>query len=76
METMIMFLTVLAWFGGILAPLWIFCKFKMHNDYENSIEKTLHSMKGYTMNYAKGSMKYVMITILSWAWIVSTIVSE
>ena len=60
MEILITYLTVLAIFSGLISPIVVFFKVKWSID-END------------MRYGDGNGKWVCLTFLSWAWIITVI---
>ena len=71
MERLLSVLDVLAWIGVITIPILLFLFNRIQKKYDGSIEEKINAMEGYTMNYTKNNVKYLITLIICLAIVIS-----
>jgi len=71
---LITFVTILAWIGAIVGTLISFAGMYLENQYNqpDSLDRMLDKIEGGRTEYHYG--KYIIIAIVSWAWVITTLV--
>jgi len=65
METLFKMLNVFSWILVIGCPILIFVKIWLQSKYENSLEKTIDSLKGVQAEYTGGLMKLLVLFVVA-----------